>query len=117
MCCEHLVTWVDMCSLLCFNYIFWLCVSILEKVYEHDTEEEYRKTVFAETLKKVEMHNYLHSKGLKSYKMGINQFSDMVRIYTVVHTSFNTENWFPSDFKFFAQFFVKFALSEKKSSS
>jgi len=58
-------------------------VSNLEKVYEHETEEEFRKTVFAENVKKVAIHNYLYSKGHKSYKQGINHFSDMVRIYRV----------------------------------
>jgi hypothetical protein len=42
---------------------------------EEDVE---KKKVFAENLKKIEIHNYLHSKGLKSFTMGINQFADMV---------------------------------------
>lgn len=44
--------------------------------YEAEEEAERKKT-FAENLKKIEIHNYLHSKGLKSYTMGINQFADM----------------------------------------
>jgi len=44
--------------------------------YEAD-EEEMRKKVFAENLKKIEIHNYLHSKGQKSYTLGVNQFADM----------------------------------------
>jgi cathepsin L len=46
------------------------------KTYE-PTEELVRKQVFAENVKKIEMHNYLHSKGLKSYTLGINKYSDM----------------------------------------
>lgn len=40
-------------------------------------EESVRKQTFTENLKKIEMHNYLHSKGLKSYTLGVNQFADM----------------------------------------
>lgn len=40
-------------------------------------EEVERKQTFAENLKKIEIHNYLHSKGLKSYTLGVNQFADM----------------------------------------
>ncbi|MRC56955.1 hypothetical protein GH877_30330, partial [Bacillus thuringiensis] len=28
-------------------------------------------------LKKIEMHNYLHSVGLKSYTLGVNEYADM----------------------------------------
>jgi cathepsin L len=41
------------------------------------SEEPQRKQIFVENVKKIEMHNYLHSKGLKSYTLGINQFADM----------------------------------------
>jgi len=47
------------------------------KVYKHSTEELVRKAVFAENLKKIEMHNYLYSKGLKSYMLGVNAYADM----------------------------------------
>lgn len=47
------------------------------KVYAHATEELVRKQVFAENLRKIEMHNYLHSKGLKSYTLGVNKYADM----------------------------------------
>lgn len=46
------------------------------RTYEVEEEAE-RKKVFAENVKKIEIHNYLHSKGLKSYTLGINQFADM----------------------------------------
>jgi cathepsin L len=40
-------------------------------------EEPERKRIFVENVKKIELHNYLHSKRLKSYTLGINQFTDM----------------------------------------
>jgi len=48
-----------------------------DKTYSHPTEEMVRKQVFAENLKKIEMHNYLYSKGLKSYTLGVNKYADM----------------------------------------
>jgi cathepsin L len=48
-----------------------------EKSYSHPAEEEKRKQIFAENLKRIEMHNYLHAKGLKGYTLGINVFADM----------------------------------------
>jgi cathepsin L len=42
-----------------------------------DEEEQKRRNIFAENLKKIEIHNYLHAKGLKSFTLGINQFSDL----------------------------------------
>jgi len=48
-----------------------------DKTYAHATEELVRKQVFLENLKKIEMHNYLHSKGLKSYTLGVNKYADM----------------------------------------
>lgn len=47
------------------------------KEYAHNTEEQVRKRVFADNLKKIEMHNYLYSKGLKSYMLGVNEYADM----------------------------------------
>jgi len=46
------------------------------KEYTHETEELVRKQIFAENLKKIEMHNFLYSKGLKSYTLGVNRFAD-----------------------------------------
>lgn len=42
-----------------------------------DEEDTHRKEIFATNMKKIEMHNYLHSKGLKSYRLGITPFADM----------------------------------------
>lgn len=47
------------------------------KQYAHETEELVRKQIFAENLKKIEMHNFLYSKGLKSFTLGVNRFADM----------------------------------------
>jgi cathepsin L len=47
------------------------------KVYESPNEEAIRFQIFADNLKKIKLHNYLHSKGLKSYTLGINKFADM----------------------------------------
>ena len=42
-------------------------------------EEARRKRIFFTNLKRIEMHNYLHSKGLKSFRLGITPFADMVK--------------------------------------
>lgn len=47
------------------------------KQYAHKTEEMVRKQVFSENLKRIEMHNYLYSKGIKSYTLGVNKYADM----------------------------------------
>ena len=79
------------CSILCVHKehnlgIIWIVYMIfvrklyhLEKVYGDETEELYRRAVFSDHVKKVVMHNYLCAKGQKSYALGINRFSDMVR--------------------------------------
>lgn len=44
----------------------------------YDSEDDARrKEIFSTNLKRIEMHNYLHSKGLKSYRLGITPFADM----------------------------------------
>jgi len=48
-----------------------------EKVYSSQSEEQRRKQIFADNLKVIEMHNYLHAKGQKTYTLGINKFADM----------------------------------------
>jgi cathepsin L len=47
------------------------------KTYIDETEEMIRKEIFAKNLKEIEAHNYLYSKGIKTYTMGVNQFSDL----------------------------------------
>ena len=46
-----------------------------------DKDEARRKQIFLTNLKKIEMHNYLHSKGLKSFSLGITPFADMVSVF------------------------------------
>jgi len=65
-----------MISLLCSAGILQTCVCA-GRSYEAD-EEVHRKNIFASNLKHIEMHNYLHSKGLKSFRLGVTQFADLV---------------------------------------
>jgi len=56
------------------------------KLYADENEEQKRKLIFADNLKVIEMHNYLHATGQKSYTLGINKFADLenaefVKIY------------------------------------
>ena len=48
------------------------------KQYKSDKEEEIRKSVFQQNLKQIEVHNALADSGTYSYRLGINQFADMV---------------------------------------
>lgn len=50
------------------------------KLYENDQIDNERMNIFAKNLKKIEMHNYLHQKGVKSYTLGINEYADMVGV-------------------------------------
>ena len=51
-----------------------------EKTYTETADEVQRKQIFRMNLKKIEMHNYLHSVGLKSYTLGVNEYADMVSV-------------------------------------
>lgn len=42
-----------------------------------EEEEVQRMEIFRTNLKKIEMHNYLHLHGLKTYRLGINEYADM----------------------------------------
>jgi len=46
------------------------------KDYSDDDEDD-RKAIFKQNLKKIQLHNYLHEKGLKSYTLGVNEYADM----------------------------------------
>jgi len=48
-----------------------------DKNYESEAEEMVRKAIFTEHLKTINMHNYLYSKGLKQYTMGVNKYTDL----------------------------------------
>ena len=52
--------------------------TFVDKNYENAEEEEMRKMIFSANLKKIEMHNYLHAKGLKNFKLGVNEYADLV---------------------------------------
>lgn len=47
------------------------------KVYTTDEVESHRMKVFASNLKVIEMHNYLHEKGVKSFTLGVNEYADL----------------------------------------
>lgn len=53
------------------------------KKYEND-EEMKRKEIFRQNLKTIEMHNYLFEKGLKTFKLGISEYTDL-NIHEVRH--------------------------------
>jgi cathepsin L len=45
--------------------------------YSDESEESSRRNIFARHLKAIAINNYLHSKGLKSFTMGVNEFADL----------------------------------------
>lgn len=47
------------------------------KEYENAKVEADRRKVFSQNMKTIEMHNYLHEKGLQSYTLGVNAFADL----------------------------------------
>ncbi|KAL3882302.1 hypothetical protein ACJMK2_028663 [Sinanodonta woodiana] len=47
------------------------------KQYESTEEEAYRRFIFIENLKKIDIHNEKYKKGEKSYWLGVNHFSDL----------------------------------------
>jgi len=49
-------------------------------------EDSRRKQIFATNVKKIEMHNFLHAKGFKSFRLGITPFTDMVSVVVTVGT-------------------------------
>ena len=63
----------------CYGFVLFT-----DKTYTTEEEELRRREVFRTNLKKIEMHNYLYNKGVKSYKLGINEYADMVRKSTTV---------------------------------
>ena len=58
-------------------YILFCCI-LLDKTYVAK-EEIYRFEIFRENVQEIEEHNKLYHLGKKSYYMGVNQFSDLVR--------------------------------------
>lgn len=47
------------------------------KTYQNETEENYRMAVFLENKNKIDEHNEQFEKGLVTYKMGLNKYSDL----------------------------------------
>lgn len=47
------------------------------KQYQNETEEAYRMNIFLEHKKRIDEHNEKFEKGLVSFKMGINIYSDL----------------------------------------
>jgi len=47
------------------------------KMFETEKEEEVPRLIFFKTLAEIELHNYQESIGLTTFKMGINEFSDI----------------------------------------
>ncbi|KAK4876481.1 hypothetical protein RN001_012903 [Aquatica leii] len=58
-----------------------------EKKYAHIAEEINRFEIFMENLKKIEAHNENYNKGLVSYTLGINQFTDLLHHEFLKQTS------------------------------
>ena len=61
-----------------FIYFFVAYCILLEKTYVAK-EEINRFEIFRENVQEIEEHNKLYHLGKKSYYMGVNQFSDLVR--------------------------------------
>ena len=66
-------------------FSFYGCIIIFvgyfsDKQYASADEEDSRKDAFIANHKSITIHNYLHAKGLSTYTMGINQYTDMVRL-------------------------------------
>lgn len=48
------------------------------KKYSNDVEESFRMKIFTENKHKIASHNKLFSTGVKSYKLRMNKYGDMV---------------------------------------
>jgi Cathepsin propeptide inhibitor domain (I29) len=60
-------------------------ICLTGKKYASVDEEYARKQIFVENLRKIEMHNYLYSKGIKTFSMGVNRFADMVSYHIFIY--------------------------------
>jgi len=52
--------------------------AVHEKVYSSDAEEMLRKEIFLNNVAKIEEHNLKYEAGEESFKLGVNQFTDML---------------------------------------
>ena len=62
----------------------WLILCCTGRNYE-DKEDARRKHIFSTNVKRIEMHNFLHSRGMKSFMLGITPFTDMVSREETLH--------------------------------
>ena len=63
-----------------FNIQNFLIQAEFSKDYSSEIEEQLRKKVFLDNVDTIQKHNQLYEAGEKSYEMGINEFSDKVRM-------------------------------------
>ena len=63
-----------------FNIQNFLIQAEFSKDYSTEIEEQLRKKVFLDNVETIQKHNQLYEAGEKSYEMGINEFSDEVRM-------------------------------------
>ena len=63
-----------------FNIQNFLIQAEFSKDYSSEIEEQLRKKVFLDNVETIQKHNQLYEAGEKSYEMGINEFSDKVRM-------------------------------------
>ena len=66
------------------NFKNWLCFQDeFQKTYYSEREDKYRLNVFAQNLGIINSHNYRAEKGLETFTMGINKFSDLVSLWLI----------------------------------
>lgn len=54
-------------------------VAQVNHLKRYDTPDEYRKrkAIFSKTLQQIDSHNFRFKRGLETFEMGVNQFSDI----------------------------------------
>lgn len=53
------------------------------KVYASPVEEKFRMKIFADNLQRVNAHNARFDQGLETFKVGVNEYSDMVSMLSI----------------------------------
>ena len=85
---------VFLCFSLSLYFIYFFCCILLDKTYVAK-EEIYRFEIFRENVQEIEEHNKLYHLGKKSYYMGVNQFSDLVREANLILKLTNIIDMYP----------------------